>query len=84
MMHWIWTVVIGFIAGSIAKFFMGGKGPSGFLFTAALGIAGSVLASFLGQSMGWYKDGDLAGMIMSVVGAIILLFVYGLVTKKSS
>jgi uncharacterized membrane protein YeaQ/YmgE (transglycosylase-associated protein family) len=82
MMHWLWTVIIGFIAGSIAKFFMNGSGPSGFLFTAVLGIAGSVLASFLGQSLGWYKDGEIGGMIASVIGAMILLFVYGLVTKK--
>ncbi len=82
MMHWIWTIIIGFIAGSIAKFFMKGTGPTGFLFTAALGIAGSVLASFLGQTLGLYKSGDVAGMIMSVVGAMILLFVYGLITKK--
>jgi uncharacterized membrane protein YeaQ/YmgE (transglycosylase-associated protein family) len=82
MMHWIVTVIIGFIAGSIAKFFMKGSGPSGFLFTAVLGIAGSVLMSFVGQSTGWYKDGEIAGWIASVVGAMVLLFVYGLVTKK--
>ncbi len=82
MMHWIWTVVIGFIAGSIAKFFMGGKGPSGFLFTAVLGIAGSIVATIIGQTMGLYKEGSPAGMIASVVGAVILLFVYGMVTKK--
>jgi uncharacterized membrane protein YeaQ/YmgE (transglycosylase-associated protein family) len=82
MMHWVWTVIIGFVAGLIAKALMPGAGPSGFLMTAILGIGGSVAATFLGQMLGFYKQGDGAGFIGSIVGAAILLVVYGIVTKK--
>lgn len=81
MMHWIWVVLIGFLAGLVAKWVTPGRGPSGFILTAVLGIAGSVLASFIGQEMGWYAAGHVAGFIASVVGAIVLLLVYHLVTR---
>ncbi len=82
MMHWIWTILIGFVAGLIAKAVMPGTGPSGFILTAVLGIAGSVAATFIGQAMGFYGEGSGAGFIGSIVGAAVLLGVYHLVTKK--
>ena len=82
MMHWIWTILIGFVAGLIAKAITPGTGPSGFWLTALLGIAGSVAASFIGQATGLYSEGQAAGFIASIVGAIVLLVVYHLVTRK--
>jgi len=83
MMHWIWIVLIGFVAGLVARAITPGKGPSGFIMTAVLGVAGSVLASFLGQALGWYSAGHVAGLIGSVAGAVILLLLYHLVTRNS-
>jgi uncharacterized membrane protein YeaQ/YmgE (transglycosylase-associated protein family) len=76
----IWAIVIGFIVGLIAKFLMPGRDPGGFIVTALLGIVGAVLASFLGQALGLYADGQAAGFIASVIGAIIVLFLYNLIT----
>lgn len=81
MLHWVWTVLIGFLAGFVAKMITPGKGPSGFIMTAVLGVAGSVAASFIGQRLGWYGAGNTAGFIGSVVGAAVLLLVYHLVTR---
>ncbi|HTY04519.1 MAG TPA: GlsB/YeaQ/YmgE family stress response membrane protein [Rhodocyclaceae bacterium] len=82
-MHWIWTVLIGFLAGLVARAVTPGKGPTGFIMTAVLGVAGSVLASFVGQAMGWYAQGEITGFIGSVVGAIVLLVVYHMATRGS-
>ena len=66
----IWTIVIGFIAGVIAKFIMPGSNePSGFILTTILGIVGALVASFLGQALGWYAPGQGAGLIGAVIGA---------------
>jgi len=74
----LWTIIIGFIAGVIAKFIMPGDNePSGFILTAILGIVGAFVATYLGQALGWYTPGEGAGLIGAVVGAIIVLFVYG-------
>jgi uncharacterized membrane protein YeaQ/YmgE (transglycosylase-associated protein family) len=79
----IWTIIIGFIAGVIAKFIMPGKNePSGFVLTTILGIVGAILASYLGQALGWYAPGEGAGLIGAVVGAIIVLFAWGIITKQ--
>jgi uncharacterized membrane protein YeaQ/YmgE (transglycosylase-associated protein family) len=79
----IWTIIIGFIAGVIAKFLMPGDNePKGFILTTILGIVGAFLATYLGQAIGWYKAGEGAGLIGAVVGAIILLLVWGIVSKK--
>jgi uncharacterized membrane protein YeaQ/YmgE (transglycosylase-associated protein family) len=79
----IWTIIIGFVAGVIAKFIMPGKNePSGFVLTAILGIVGAFLASYLGQALGFYQPGEGAGLIGAVVGAIIVLFIWGMVTKN--
>jgi uncharacterized membrane protein YeaQ/YmgE (transglycosylase-associated protein family) len=75
----LWTIIIGFIAGVIAKFIMPGDNePSGFILTTILGIVGAFVASYLGEAVGWYRPGEGAGLIGAVVGAIIVLFVYGL------
>jgi uncharacterized membrane protein YeaQ/YmgE (transglycosylase-associated protein family) len=77
-MHILWTILIGFIVGVVAKFLMpGDKEPTGFILTAILGIVGAFVATFLGQAIGWYGPGDSAGFIGGVVGAIIVLAVYG-------
>ncbi len=79
----IWTIIIGFLTGLIAKFIMPGDNePSGFIMTTILGIVGAFVASFLGQALGWYKAGEGAGFIGAVVGAIILLLIYGFVAGK--
>jgi len=79
----IWTVIIGFLAGVIAKFIMPGDNePSGFILTTILGIAGAFVASYLGQALGWYRPGEGAGLIGAVVGAVIVLFVYGMVAGR--
>jgi uncharacterized membrane protein YeaQ/YmgE (transglycosylase-associated protein family) len=80
----IWTIIIGFIAGIIAKFIMPGDNePSGFILTTILGIVGAFVATYLGQALGWYRPGEGAGLVGAVVGAIIVLFVYGLVAGRS-
>jgi uncharacterized membrane protein YeaQ/YmgE (transglycosylase-associated protein family) len=80
----IWTIVIGFVAGVIAKFIMPGDNePSGFILTTILGIVGAFVATYLGQALGWYRPGEGAGLIGAIVGAIIVLFVYGLVAGRS-
>ncbi len=79
----IWTIIIGFIAGVIAKFLMPGKNePSGFILTTILGIVGAFVASYLGQALGWYSADEGAGLIGAVVGAIVVLFVWSLIAKK--
>ena len=83
-MRILWTIIIGFIAGVIAKFIMPGDNePSGFILTAILGIIGAFVATYLGQALGWYRPGEGAGLIGAVVGAIIVLFVYGLLAGGS-
>lgn len=78
----IWTIVIGFVAGLIARALMPGPNPMGFVLTAVLGIVGALVASFLGQALGWYGAGEGAGLIASVIGAILVLVVYGWVARK--
>jgi uncharacterized membrane protein YeaQ/YmgE (transglycosylase-associated protein family) len=80
----LWTIIIGFIAGVIAKFIMPGDNePSGFILTPILGIIGAFVATYLGQALGWYRPGEGAGLIGAVVGAIIVLFVYVLLAGGS-
>jgi uncharacterized membrane protein YeaQ/YmgE (transglycosylase-associated protein family) len=76
----LWTIIIGFIVGVIAKFIVPGDRtePKGFILTAILGIVGAFVATYLGQSVGWYAPGESAGFLGGVVGAVIVLFVYGL------
>jgi uncharacterized membrane protein YeaQ/YmgE (transglycosylase-associated protein family) len=80
----IWTIIIGFIAGIIAKFVTPGDNePSGFVLTTILGIVGAIVASYLGQALGWYAPGEGAGLIGAAVGAIIVLAVWGFVRKRA-
>lgn len=81
-MHLIWTILIGFVAGLLARAIMPGNNPMGFFLTAILGIAGSLIATYLGQFAGWYAPGASAGFIASVVGAVVLLALAGLVMNK--
>lgn len=80
----IWTIIIGFLAGVIAKFIMPGSNePQGFILTAILGIVGAFVATFLGQAVGWYGPNDGAGLIGAAVGAIIVLVVWGFISKRA-
>ena len=79
----IWTIVIGFIAGVLAKLIMPGNNePSGFVLTTILGIVGAFVASYLGRAMGWYAPGEGAGLIGAVVGAIVVLAVWAAIAKR--
>ena len=80
----IWTIIIGFLAGLVAKFVTpGGNEPSGFILTTILGIVGAIVATYLGQSLGWYGPGEGAGLIGAAIGAIIVLVVWGFVRKRT-
>jgi uncharacterized membrane protein YeaQ/YmgE (transglycosylase-associated protein family) len=82
-MNLIWTIIIGFIAGVVVKFIMPGDNePSGFILTTILGIVGAFVATFLGQALGWYRPGEGAGLLGAVVGAIIVLLIYGFVAGR--
>jgi len=78
----IWTIIIGFIAGLVARALKPGNDSAGFIVTTLIGIVGSLAATYLGQAMGWYRAGEGAGFIASVVGAIVLLFVWGMIKRK--
>jgi uncharacterized membrane protein YeaQ/YmgE (transglycosylase-associated protein family) len=79
----LWTIIIGFIAGVIAKFIVPGRNePSGFILTTILGIVGAFVASYLGQAIGWYSAGEGAGLIGAVVGAVIILFIWGAIAGR--
>ncbi len=84
MFSLIWTALIGLIIGAVAKFLMPGKDPGGWIVTMLLGLAGSFIAGYLGRVLGWYKEGQSAGFIMSVVGAILLLYLYRLFVAKKT
>jgi len=78
----LWTALIGLIIGAVAKLLMPGKDPGGWIVTILLGLAGSFLAGYLGRMVGWYQEGQSAGFIMSVLGAILLLFLYRMFVAK--
>jgi len=79
----LWTIIIGFVAGVIAKFIMPGDNePTGFILTAILGIVGAFVATYLGQALGWYRPGEGAGLIGAVVGAVLILLVWGAVSRR--
>jgi uncharacterized membrane protein YeaQ/YmgE (transglycosylase-associated protein family) len=80
----IGMILIGLIAGAIAKLVMPGKDPGGFVVTILLGIAGSIVAGFLGRVLGWYREGETAGFIASIVGAILLLSLYRMLTGRGA
>jgi uncharacterized membrane protein YeaQ/YmgE (transglycosylase-associated protein family) len=78
-MGFIWTIIIGLLAGVIAKFLMPGERnePSGFILTTLLGVVGAFVATYLGQMIGWYRAGEGAGLVGAVVGAVIVLAIWG-------
>ena len=79
----IWTIIIGFLAGVVAKFIMPGRNePSGFILTTILGIISAVVATYLGQAIGWYRAGEGAGFIGAVVGALIVLAIWGMIAGR--
>lgn len=83
-MEWIGAIIIGFLAGIVAKLIMPGKDPGGFIITTILGIIGAVVATWLGQAVGWYGEGEAAGFIGAVVGAIVLLAIYRMVARRGT
>jgi uncharacterized membrane protein YeaQ/YmgE (transglycosylase-associated protein family) len=81
----LWTIIIGFIAGVIAKLIHPGPNePAGFILTTLLGIAGAFVATYLGQAIGWYRAGEGAGLIGAVVGALIVLVVWGMFARRDA
>jgi uncharacterized membrane protein YeaQ/YmgE (transglycosylase-associated protein family) len=86
MKMWIlWTIVIGFIAGILAKFVTPGDRhePQGFILTTVLGIVGAFVATYLGQALGWYQEGQSAGLIGATVGAVLILLVWGFIASRN-
>lgn len=75
----LWTLIIGLLIGAVAKLLMPGRDPGGCIITMLIGIAGSFLAGYLGQALGWYRPGQPAGFIFSVIGAMILLLLYRMI-----
>jgi uncharacterized membrane protein YeaQ/YmgE (transglycosylase-associated protein family) len=81
-MSLIWTIIIGFLAGLVARAVLPGRQSLGIIWTTLLGIAGAVIATYIGQALGWYAAGTGAGFIASVVGAVIVLALYGMIAKR--
>lgn len=79
---WIAWIIIGLIAGAIAKAVTPGRDPGGCLVTIVIGIAGAVLAGFLGQQLGWYREGEGAGFLAAIVGAVLILLVYRMIAGR--
>jgi uncharacterized membrane protein YeaQ/YmgE (transglycosylase-associated protein family) len=84
MLHYLWVALIGLVVGALAKLIMPGKDPGGIFVTMLLGIAGSFLGSWLGGLIGWYQEGQSAGFLMSLIGALILLAIYHFMKKKTA
>lgn len=80
----IWTILIGFVVGLLANFLTPGRDPGGFFITAAIGIVGSIIATYLGRFLGWYQPGESAGFIASLIGAVVLLLAYRMVSNKQT
>ena len=80
----IWTIIVGFVVGVVAKFIHPGRDNMGFVMTTLLGIAGAFVATFLGQAIGWYLAGQGAGFIGGTLGAILILIVYGYLASSKS
>ena len=83
MLTILWEAIIGLVVGAVAKFLMPGKDPGGIFITMLIGVAGSLLATFLGSRFGLYREGQSAGFIMSVLGAIVLLAIYRLIKGRA-
>jgi uncharacterized membrane protein YeaQ/YmgE (transglycosylase-associated protein family) len=83
-MRILWTLIIGLVVGAIAKFIMPGRDPGGFIVTILLGIAGALVAGWIGRALNWYAEGQPAGFIASVIGAILLLLIYRMIRGRSA
>jgi uncharacterized membrane protein YeaQ/YmgE (transglycosylase-associated protein family) len=81
-MHILWMLIIGLVIGAIAKLIMPGKDPGGIIVTMLLGVVGALIAGFLGRAIGWYHEGEPAGFIASVIGAILLLTIYRMIIAR--
>ena len=81
-MNILWIIVIGFVVGLIARMLLPGSDPGGFIITVLLGIAGAFVATYIGQHFGWYRQGQPAGFIGAILGAVLILFVYRLITRR--
>ncbi len=84
MFHLLWEAIIGLIVGALAKLVMPGKDPGGIIITMLLGVAGSLVATFIGSRVGLYQEGQRAGFIMSFLGAVLLLFIYRLIRGRKT
>jgi uncharacterized membrane protein YeaQ/YmgE (transglycosylase-associated protein family) len=84
MISLLWECIIGVVVGAVAKLLMPGKDPGGIWITMALGILGSIVATYLGRVIGWYQEGQSAGFLMSVVGAVLLLTIYRFIRGKKA
>lgn len=82
MFHILWVIIIGLVIGVIAKLLMPGRDPGGFIITILLGIAGSFVGTWIGRVLGMYSQGEAAGFIMSVIGAVILLAIYHFARRR--
>ena len=80
----LWNLIVGLVVGAIAKFVMPGTQGGGIVVTALLGVAGAMVATFAGQAVGWYRPGQGAGLIASVIGALLVLWVYGRIRGRRS
>ncbi|HMA01884.1 MAG TPA: GlsB/YeaQ/YmgE family stress response membrane protein [Gemmatimonadaceae bacterium] len=80
----LWALIIGLVVGALAKLIMPGRDPGGIIITMLIGIAGSFIATFLGRALGWYRTGQGAGFIASLIGAILLLWIYRVVVARRS
>ena len=81
-MHILWTIIIGFVVGLLARALKPGDDKMGLVMTTILGVAGAMLAKFVGQQLGWYEPNQAAGFIASVVGAVLLLVIFGLARRR--
>lgn len=80
----LWMIIVGLIVGALAKLVMPGRDPGGIIVTILLGIGGAVIAGFIGRSVGWYTEGEPAGFIASIVGAVLILAIYRAIVGRSS
>ena len=83
MLHLLWVLIIGLVVGALAKFIMPGKDPGGIIVTMLLGVAGSFVGGWIGRAAGLYPEGHAAGFLMSLVGAVVILFIYRIIRKAA-
>lgn len=83
-MHWLWVFIVGLVVGVIAKMLKPGKDPGGFIVTALIGIAGSFLSTYVGEKLGWWDETGLVHFLGSIAGAIVLLLIYHLLTRRNA